>query len=167
MKKEHNITTSIILSFLILSIFSIFMIIIIYVLYTRGEGRDYSLYTYFLYSLIFYKNYIPYIISLCVYFSFFKAKYLHQESISKVIAIPIATIVVLVCFYALYDYCFTNFLISNLREHNNVRDAKIYYENVFSKMIDGQYSADISAQKRELEKLKKQIQTEKIEYNKY
>ena len=128
MKKEHNITTSIILSFLILSIFSIFMIIIIYVLYTRGEGRDYSLYTYFLYSLIFYKNYIPYIISLCVYFSFFKAKYLHQESISKVIAIPIATIVVLVCFYALYDYCFTNFLISNLREHNNVRDAKIYYE---------------------------------------
>ena len=47
------------------------------------------------------------------------------------------------------------------------QDAKIYYENVFSKMIDGQYSADISAQKRELEKLKKQIQTEKIEYNKW
>ena len=112
MKKEHNITTSIILSFLILSIFSIFMIIIIYVLYTRGEGRDYSLYTYVLYSLIFYKNYIPYIISLCVYVSFFKARYFHQESISKLIAVPIATIVILVCFYALYDYYFTNLLIS-------------------------------------------------------
>lgn len=45
--------------------------------------------------------------------------------------------------------------------------AKTYYDNVFSKMIDGQYSDTIAIQKRELEKLKKQIQTEKLEYNKW
>ncbi|WP_300369671.1 hypothetical protein [Brachyspira sp.] len=128
MKKEHNITTSIILSFLILSIFSMSIIILIYVLYTRGEGKNYSLITYVLYSLLIYKSYIPYIISLSVYFSFFRAKYLHQKSISKVIAVPIATIVVLVCFYTLYDYYFTDFFISTLREHSNARDTKVYYE---------------------------------------
>ncbi len=92
MKKEHNITLSIILSFLMLSIISIIAILIIYVLYTKGENRNYSLTTYILYSLIFYKNYMPYIISLSVYLSFFKSKYLYQESISKVIAVPIAVI---------------------------------------------------------------------------
>lgn len=47
------------------------------------------------------------------------------------------------------------------------QSAKAYYEDVFSQMISGQYSNDIAQQKRELEKLKKQIQTEKLEYNKW
>lgn len=127
-KKEYSITKNIILSFILLSILSIFIILLIYVLYSRGEGNNYSLSTYFLYSLIFYKTYIPYIISLSVYFSFFKGRYLHQESISKVIAYPIAVLVVLVCFYTVYDYYFTNLFISKLKEHNSIRDAKIYYE---------------------------------------
>lgn len=129
MKKEHSITSSIILSFLILSVFSIFVIILIYVLYTRGEGRNYSLITYILYTLIIYKSYMPYIISLCIYFSFFKAKYLNQESISKVIAVPISVIFILVGFYILYDFYFTDFLISSLNNHNNAVDANIYYEH--------------------------------------
>lgn len=128
MKKEGSITKSIILSFLLLSILSIFIILFVYILYSRGEGEDYSLATYVLYSLIFYKSYIPYVIALSVYLSFFKAKYLYQESISKVIAYPIAVIVLLVGFYAIYDYSFTNLFISKLKEHNSIRDAKVYYE---------------------------------------
>ena len=73
MTKEHSITTRLILNFLIMSIIGIAVILIIYVLYSRGEGRDYSLFTYMLISLIFYKTYMPYIISLSVYFAFFKA----------------------------------------------------------------------------------------------
>ncbi|OEJ13689.1 hypothetical protein BFL38_02770 [Brachyspira hampsonii] len=128
MKKESSITKSIILSFLLLSILSIFVILFVYILYRRGEGEDYALSTYILYSLVFFKSYIPYVIALSVYFSFFRAKYLHQESISKVIAYPIGLIVLLVCFYAVYDYSFTNIFISKLKEYNSIREAKLYYE---------------------------------------
>ena len=128
MKKEHSITTRLILNFLIMSIIGIAVILIIYVLYSRGEGRDYSLFTYILISLIFYKTYMPYIISLSVYFAFFKAKYVHQENISKVIAFPIVAIIVLVIFYTLYDYSFVNSFISLVKEHNASRDSMIYYE---------------------------------------
>ena len=128
MKKEHSITTRLILNFLIMSIIGIAVILIIYVLYSRGEGRDYSLFTYMLISLIFYKTYMPYIISLSVYFAFFKAKYVHQENISKVIAFPIVAIIVLVIFYTLYDYSFVNSFISLVKEHNASRDSMIYYE---------------------------------------
>ncbi|ELV06891.1 hypothetical protein H263_01470, partial [Brachyspira hampsonii 30599] len=100
-----------------------------YIYCTAGErGEDYALSTYVLSSLIFFKSYIPYVIALSVYLSFFKAKYLYQESISKVIAYPIGLIVLLVCFYAVYDYSFTNMFISKLKEYNSIRDAKIYYE---------------------------------------
>lgn len=128
MKKEHSITTRLILNFLIMSIIGIAVILIIYVLYSRGEGRDYSLFTYMLINLIFYKTYMPYIISLSVYFAFFKAKYVHQENISKVIAFPIVAIIVLVIFYTLYDYSFVNSFISLVKEHNASRDSMIYYE---------------------------------------
>ena len=129
MKKEHSITTRLILDFLIMSIISIAIILIVYVLYSRGEGREYSLFTYVLLSLIFYKTYIPYIISLSVYFSFFKARYFYQENISKVIATPIAVIVLLVSLYAVYDYSFVDFFISTVKNHNYERDMKIYYEH--------------------------------------
>ncbi|PCG19547.1 hypothetical protein [Brachyspira sp. G79] len=128
MKKEHSITTRLILNFLIMSIIGIAVILIIYVLYSRGEGRDYSLFTYMLISLIFYKTYMPYIISLSVYFAFFKAKYLYQENISKVIAFPITVIIILVIFYTLYDYSFVDSFISIVKEHNSSRDAMVYYE---------------------------------------
>lgn len=128
MRKEHSITTRLILNFLIMSIIGIAVILIIYVLYSRGEGRDYSLFTYMLISLIFYKTYMPYIISLSVYSAFFKAKYLYQENISKVIAVPITAIIVLVIFYTLYDYSFVDSFISLVKEHNASRDTMIYYE---------------------------------------
>ncbi|WP_300757590.1 hypothetical protein [uncultured Brachyspira sp.] len=128
MKKEHSITTRLILNFLIMSIIGIAVILIIYVLYSRGEGRDYSLFTYMLISLIFYKTYMPYIISLSVYFAFFKAKYLYQENISKVIAVPITVIIILVVFYTLYDYSFVDSFISIVKEHNASRDSMVYYE---------------------------------------
>ena len=47
------------------------------------------------------------------------------------------------------------------------QQAKAYYEEVFSKQISNEYSDDILERKRELEKLKTQIQTEKIELNKW
>ena len=45
------------------------------------------------------------------------------------------------------------------------RDFSRAYENVFSKTESDQYQKDLTEKKRELEKLKKQIQTEKVEYN--
>lgn len=46
------------------------------------------------------------------------------------------------------------------------QNAKAYYEEVFSKMIDGQYSEEISKQTDELYKLKKQYFDQRREYNK-
>lgn len=45
------------------------------------------------------------------------------------------------------------------------RDFSRAYENIFAKAEDEQYQRDYADKKRELEKLKKQIQTEKTEYN--
>lgn len=46
------------------------------------------------------------------------------------------------------------------------QQAKTYYENVFAKMIDGQYSKEIQVQKDELYKIKKQVYDQRREYNK-
>lgn len=46
------------------------------------------------------------------------------------------------------------------------QNAKAYYEEVFSKMIDGQYSDEVSQQMDELYKLKKQYFDQRREYNK-
>ena len=48
MRKEHSITNKLILSFLILSVISIILIFVVYVLYSRGEGKEYSMLTYFI-----------------------------------------------------------------------------------------------------------------------
>lgn len=45
--------------------------------------------------------------------------------------------------------------------------AKRLYQDVFSKIDAPDYVYDLDVKKRELEKLKKQIQTEKLEYNKW
>ena len=128
MRKEYTITNRLILNFLILSVISITVIFVVYVLYSRGEGKEYSMLSYFLVSMVFYKSYIPYITALSVHFSFFKGKYVNQENISKVISIPIASIVILVAFYTLYDYYFVNYLIANIKNHNANRDYMVYYE---------------------------------------
>lgn len=47
------------------------------------------------------------------------------------------------------------------------QSAENYYEDVFSKMMDDEYAKEINLQKRELEKERKKIQTEKIEYNQW
>ena len=47
------------------------------------------------------------------------------------------------------------------------QQAKEYYQDVFSKMVDAGYSKELQVQKRELEKIKKQVQTEKLEYNQW
>ena len=45
--------------------------------------------------------------------------------------------------------------------------AKNYYDDVFSKFSGDEYLEELRQQKRELEKERKKIQTEKIEYNKW
>lgn len=47
------------------------------------------------------------------------------------------------------------------------QNAKAYYEEVFSKMMDDEYSKELAIQKRELQKERKKLQTEKIEYNRW
>lgn len=45
--------------------------------------------------------------------------------------------------------------------------ARALYENVFSKMVSDEYFEELNIKKREIEKIKKQIQTEKLEYNQW
>lgn len=47
------------------------------------------------------------------------------------------------------------------------RDFKRSYDNIFSKLEGNDYCRDLSERKRELEKEKKKIQTEKLEYNRW
>ncbi len=60
---------------------------------------------------------------------------------------------------------------SEYREESAYRkpyqSADAYYEDVFSKMIDDQYFKELQIQKRELEKERVKLQTEKLEYNRW
>lgn len=47
------------------------------------------------------------------------------------------------------------------------RDFKRSYENIFSKMNGDEYCQDLSEKTRQLEKEKKKVQTEKLEYNRW
>lgn len=47
------------------------------------------------------------------------------------------------------------------------QSAEVYYDEVFSKMISNEYSDDIAKQKRELQKERVKLQTEKLEYNRW
>lgn len=47
------------------------------------------------------------------------------------------------------------------------QSAETYYDEVFSKMISNEYSDDIAKQKRELQKERVKLQTEKLEYNRW
>ena len=46
------------------------------------------------------------------------------------------------------------------------QQAKVYYEDVFSKMVDAGYSKEIQVQKDELYKVKRQVSDQRREYNK-
>lgn len=47
------------------------------------------------------------------------------------------------------------------------QSAETYYDEVFSKMISNEYNDDIAKQKRELQKERVKLQTEKLEYNRW
>ncbi len=47
------------------------------------------------------------------------------------------------------------------------QQARIFYDNVFSKMISSEYSDDIDDRRRELQKERYKLQTEKLEYNRW
>ena len=128
MKKEHNINFKLLLNFLVLSIITLIVIFTVYIVYSRGVGKDYTLFTYILISLGFYKSYIPYITSLSVYFAFFKGSFSNQENISKVIALPIVSIIFLVIFFTVYDYFLVDYFVSTIRHNNTVKNHKIYYD---------------------------------------
>lgn len=128
MKKEHSINFKLLLNFLVLSIITLIVIFIVYIVYSRGVGKDYTLFTYILIGLGFYKSYIPYITSLSVYFAFFKGSFSNQENISKVIALPIVSIIFLVIFFTVYDYFLVDYFVSTIRHNNTVKNHKIYYD---------------------------------------
>lgn len=122
--KKISIMLRLILSFSIISIISILFIFLLYNIYTRGEGKVYDLLVYIFVSLLIYKNFIPFIIALSVYSAFFKGSYLPGLQISRMIAIPIALIVVLTAFFAFYDYFLANKLVYALKEYNTNKDYK-------------------------------------------
>ena len=136
--KKIGIILRLILSFSIISIISIFFIFLLYNIYTRGEGKVYDLIVYILTSLIIYKNFIPFIIALSVYSAFFKGYYLPGLSISRIIAIPIALIIVLTAFFTFYDYFLTDKLISVLKEYNINKDY-IYFNQYKISLKENEY----------------------------
>ncbi len=130
--KKIGIILRLILSFSIISIISIFFIFLLYNIYTRGEGKVYDLIVYILTSLIIYKNCIPFIIALSVYSAFFKGYYLQGLSISKIIAVPVALMIVFTAFFTFYDYFLADKLISVLKEYNINKDYRYFNQYKFS-----------------------------------
>ncbi|MEI0532012.1 hypothetical protein R4I97_10660 [Brachyspira pilosicoli] len=136
--KKIGIIPRLILSFSIISIISIFFIFLLYNIYTRGEGKVYDLIIYIFSSLIIYKNFIPFIIALSVYLAFFRGYYLAGLSISRIIAIPIALIVVLTAFFTFYDYFLTDKLLYELKDYNINKDYK-YFNRYKSSLKESEY----------------------------
>ena len=130
--KKIGIILRLILSFSIISIISIFFIFLLYNIYTRGEGKVYDLPVYIFVSLLIYKNFIPIIIALSVYSAFFKGYYLPGLQISRIIAVPIALIVVLTAFFTFYDYFLADKLVSALNEYNINKDYRHFNQYKFS-----------------------------------
>ena len=125
-----NILKRLILNFIVLSIICIVLILVFYVIYSKADGKEYSLIAYMLTSLILYKYSVPYIISLCVYFAFFKGVYSDSESdnLSQIIAAPITAILAMILFYTLYDYYLLDVLADRLKEHNANKDYQIFLQ---------------------------------------
>lgn len=126
---NKSIVKRLILGFIVMSIIGIFLLLILYVIYSKVYGKEYSLITYIFTSLILYKYLVPYIIALSVYFAFFKGSYIEGGlNLSKIIAIPLATVIILILFYALYDYYLLDGLVYRLKEHNINKDYRIFMQ---------------------------------------
>lgn len=126
MNGNTNIVKRLILSFIALSVIGLIALLILYVIYSKTYGKEYSLIAYILTSLILYKYLVPYITALSVYFAFFKGSYSEGINLSKIIAVPIASVLVLVLFYALYDYYLLDGIVYRLKEHNINKDYQIF-----------------------------------------
>lgn len=126
---NKSIVKRLILNFIIMSIIGIFLILIFYVIYSKIYAKEHSLISYIFTSLILYKYIIPYIIALSIYFAFFKGSYIEGGiNLSKTIAIPLATILILILFYALYDYYLLDELVYKLKEHNINKDYRVFMQ---------------------------------------
>lgn len=126
---NKSIVKRLILNFIIMSIIGIFLILIFYVIYSKIYAKEHSLISYIFTSLILYKYIIPYIISLSIYFAFFKGSYIEGGiNLSKTIAIPLATVLILILFYALYDYYLLDELVYKLKEHNINKDYRVFMQ---------------------------------------
>ena len=129
MNNKMSIAKRLVLDFIVMSIIGIILLLILYVIYSKVENKEYSLITYIFTSLILYKYLIPYIISLSVYFAFFKGSYSNEDiSLSKTAAIPIGIVLLLVLFYALYDYYLLDGLVLRLNEHNINKDYQVFLQ---------------------------------------
>ena len=126
---NKSIVKRLILNFIIMSIIGIFLILIFYVVYSKIYAKEHSLISYIFTSLILYKYIIPYIIALSIYFAFFKGSYIEGGiNLSKTIAIPLATVLILILFYALYDYYLLDELVYKLKEHNINKDYRVFMQ---------------------------------------
>ena len=126
---NKSIVKRLILNFIIMSIIGIFLILIFYVIYSKIYAKEHSLISYIFTSLILYKYIIPYIIALSIYFAFFKGSYIEGGiNLSKTIAIPLATVLILILFYALYDYYLLDELVYKLKEHNINKDYRVFMQ---------------------------------------
>ena len=149
MNNKMSIAKRLVLSFIVMSIIGIISLLILYVIYSKVENKEYSLITYIFTSLILYKYLIPYIISLSVYFAFFKGSYSEGDiSISRAASIPIGIVLLFVLFYALYDYFLLDGLVFRLKEHNINKDYQVFlqyelelknkiYENAREELLKG------------------------------
>ena len=126
---NKSIVKRLILNFIIMSIIGIFLILIFYVVYSKIYAKEHSLISYIFTSLILYKYIIPYIIALSIYFAFFKGSYIEGGiNLSKTIATPLATVLILILFYALYDYYLLDELVYKLKEHNINKDYRVFMQ---------------------------------------
>lgn len=126
---NKSIVKRLILNFIIMSIIGIFLILIFYVIYSKIYAKEHSLISYIFTSLILYKYIIPYIIASSIYFAFFKGSYIEGGiNLSKTIAIPLATVLILILFYALYDYYLLDELVYKLKEHNINKDYRVFMQ---------------------------------------
>ena len=126
---NKSIVKRLILNFIIMSIIGIFLILIFFVLYSKIYAKEHYLISYIFTSLILYKYIIPYIIALSIYFAFFKGSYIEGGiNLSKTIAIPLATVLILILFYALYDYYLLDELVYKLKEHNINKDYRVFMQ---------------------------------------
>ena len=133
--RQLNTISKTILSFFILT-FIVFIVIFIYnsrgyLSLNLGAMSFQNMNVYVLTSVLMYMNFLPYILSLCVYYIFSNYSSDNTKSISSVLVFPVSFIIFIVFFYAIFNiFLYSNF--SNaLLEYNRGKDYKNYivYQN--------------------------------------